>query len=39
MTVMWSAAVFDPALPGRSITANGSPILSSTTTSEPASRN
>lgn len=28
ITVMWSAAVFDPALPGRSIIANGSPVPS-----------
>src|SRR6266576_2654819 len=27
-TVMWSAAVFEPALPGRSIPANGSLVLS-----------
>jgi hypothetical protein len=26
ITVMWSAAVFDPALPGRSSTASGSPV-------------
>ena len=26
MTVMWSAAVFDPAFPGRSSTASGSPV-------------
>jgi len=26
---MWSAAVFDPALPGRKIAANASPVLSS----------
>jgi hypothetical protein len=28
MTAMWSAAVFDPALPGRSNTASGSPLPS-----------
>jgi len=28
ITTMWSAAVFDPALPGRSIIANGSPVPS-----------
>src|SRR5665647_2735152 len=28
ITVMWSAAVFDPALPGRSAIANGSPVPS-----------
>src|SRR5665647_2737361 len=27
-TLMWSAAVFDPALPGRSAIANGSPVPS-----------
>jgi len=26
---MWSAAVFDPALPGRSSTVSGSPLPSS----------
>src|SRR5665648_1101284 len=26
ITAMWSAAVFDPALPGRSAIANGSPV-------------
>jgi hypothetical protein len=26
--VMWSAAVFDPALPGRNIIAKGSPVPS-----------
>ncbi len=28
LTVMWSAAVFDPAFPARSWTANGSPVPS-----------
>ena len=28
MTVRWSAAVFEPAFPGRSNAANGSPVLS-----------
>ena len=26
VTAMWSAAVFDPALPGRSIRCSGSPV-------------
>jgi hypothetical protein len=29
VTWMWSAAVFDPAFPGRSIAANASSVLSS----------